>query len=69
MIYLFDFRQRPDLENEKIEIPEDVPKEKIGFKDLFALLIALYSIILPMILIAVLIATLVMLFVTKVWLK
>lgn len=69
MIYLFDFRQRPDLEDKKIEIPEDLPKEKLDFKDLLALVIAQYAIILPMVIIAVFIATLVLLFVTKVWLR
>lgn len=69
MILLFDFRQRPDLQDNRPEIPEDLPKEKLGFKDLLALVIAQYAIILPMTFIAVIIATLLMIFITKVWLR
>lgn len=69
MILLFDFRQRPDLQDNRPETPEDLPKEKLGFKDLLALVIAQYVIILPMTFIAVIIAILVMLFITKVWLR
>ncbi|WP_040212432.1 hypothetical protein [Clostridium polynesiense] len=66
---MFDFRPKDDFNEPKPEFPEDFQHEKIGFKDLLALVIAQYTILLPMVFVAVIIATLVMLFVTRVWLK
>lgn len=38
--------------NNFLDNNEDIPKEKIGFKDLVAIMIAQFTIIMPMVLIA-----------------
>ena len=69
MINLFRFGPGDDRSKENQPIPDDIPREKIGFKDLLAIAIAQYSILLPMVLIAVVIAVLVFSFITYVWLN
>ena len=48
---------------------EDKKREKIGFKDILAIVLAQYAILIPIVLGAIFIFFLLLLFVSKVWLR
>jgi hypothetical protein len=48
---------------------DTMEKEKLGFKDLFAIMLAQFSILIPIAIGAVVIMGLLMLLITKVWMR
>lgn len=71
MINLFGNKRYkdPEKEREKEEKLERLRSEKLGKKDILALIIVAFETIIPVFIVIVLIYFLVILFLTKVWMK
>lgn len=64
--YKMEGKKMDTLDEKKDETSE---KEKLGFKDLFAIMLAQFSILIPIAIGAIVVMSLIMLFVTKVWMR